>query len=186
MVSFVLNEEELEVEEGTTILEAALDAGVEIPNLCYHEELSPYGACRLCLVEIKENGKSHLEPSCQTKVSEGVEVKTHNERIEERRSIILELLLAEAPDSEELRQLAAKHGVTESRFELNSQGKCMLCGLCVRVCDEVVGMKAISFSDRGGEKKVKTPFDKISETCIGCGACAYICPTDAIEVEEVT
>ncbi|MEF8799243.1 MAG: 2Fe-2S iron-sulfur cluster-binding protein, partial [Candidatus Bipolaricaulota bacterium] len=110
MVRFVLNDKELEVEEGTSILDAALDANIEIPRLCYHEELSPYGACRLCLVEIQENGKSSLETSCQTKVSEGMEVKTHSERVEERRRVILELLLAEAPESEKLKKLAEEHG----------------------------------------------------------------------------
>ncbi|MFB6290523.1 MAG: 2Fe-2S iron-sulfur cluster-binding protein [Candidatus Bipolaricaulia bacterium] len=184
MINFVLNDRELEVEEGTNILDAALEAGVDIPNLCYHEEVSPYGSCRLCLVEIVEDGGSSLEPSCQSKVTEGMEVKTHTDKIEERRQIILELLLAEAPDSEELKELAAEHGVTDSRFDLDGQGKCILCGLCVRVCAEVVGREAISFSGRGVGRRIMTPFGKISDSCIGCGACAYICPTDAIEVEE--
>ncbi|MFB6214735.1 MAG: 4Fe-4S dicluster domain-containing protein, partial [Candidatus Bipolaricaulia bacterium] len=143
-------------------------------------------ACRLCLVEIGKNGNSDLEPSCQTEVAEDMEVTTRSERIEERRTIIFELLLATAPESKELEEMAAEHGVTETRFDLNSEGKCMLCGLCVRVCAEVVGMEAISFSDRGVGRRVKTPFGKISDSCIGCGACAYICPTDAIEVEEAT
>lgn len=186
MVSFVLNNTELEVEQGTTILEAALDEGVEIPHLCYHEELSAYGACRLCLVKKMENGGPSLEPSCQTKVADGMEVETHSEEVNEKRKNILELLLAKAPESEKLKELASNYDVTKSRFDLNSSGKCILCGLCVRVCDEVVGMGAISFSDRGGERKIKTPFGKISNSCIGCGACAYICPTDAIEVEQAT
>lgn len=186
MVSFKLNEEKLEVDEGTTILEAALNAGIDIPNLCYHEELNPYGACRLCLVEVIQNGKSNLVTSCQNKVKEGMKVETNSEKVKERRDIVFELLLAKAPDSEKLKQMAAKYGVTGSRFDLNSHGKCFLCGLCVRVCSEVVGMEAISFSDRGVERKIKTPFGKISDSCIGCGACAYICPTDAIEVEEAT
>ncbi|MCF7891164.1 (2Fe-2S)-binding protein [Candidatus Bipolaricaulota bacterium] len=186
MVNFVLNDRELEVEQGTTILDAALDAGVEIPHLCYHEELSAYGACRLCLVKKMENGASSLEPSCQTKVTEGMKVETHSEEVNEKRKIVFELLLAKAPESEKLKELASNYGVTKSRFDLDSYGKCILCGLCVRVCDEVVGMEAIGFSDRGVERTIKTPFGKISNSCIGCGACAYICPTDAIEVEEAT
>lgn len=186
MVNFVLNDREIEVEEGSTILEAVLNEGIEIPHLCYHEELSPYGACRLCLVEVTQNGNSNIQTSCQTEVAEGMEVKTDTEGVRKKREIIFELLLAKAPDSEKIKDLAEEYGVTETRFNLDSEGKCILCGLCVRACEEVVGMNAISFSGRGVDKGVTTPFNKISETCIGCEACGYVCPTDAIEVEEVT
>ncbi|MEF8798938.1 MAG: 2Fe-2S iron-sulfur cluster-binding protein [Candidatus Bipolaricaulota bacterium] len=186
MVNLTMDGKELKVEEGTTILEAALGEGIEIPNLCYHEELSPYGACRLCLVEVIQNGESSLQTSCQSKVAEGMEVKTRSEKVTRSRNIVFELLLAKAPDSEELKQTAAEHGVTDTRFDLDSRGKCFLCGLCVRICAEVVGMEAITFSERGVERHIKTPFGKISDSCIGCGACAYICPTDAIEVVETS
>ncbi|MBI4650233.1 (2Fe-2S)-binding protein [Candidatus Desantisbacteria bacterium] len=185
MIKFIINDRELEVENGKTILEAAFASGIKIPTLCYNKELSPYGACRLCLVEIAGGGRIGLHAACLYKVTEGLIVKTDTERVKKARKIVIELLLAGNPDSEKIKLIAEEYGVNKTRINLGTRTDCILCGLCVRVCAEVVGMSAISFAGRGTRKKVQTPFDKISDTCIGCGACAYICPTKAIKIEQV-
>lgn len=182
MINVTLDDRELQVEEGKTILEVARDEGIEIPTLCYHKELTPYGACRLCLVDIVGGARPRIEASCLYKVTEGLVVKTDTERVRRSRKVMLELLLARCPESEVIRELAERWGVTKTRFELDPSGNCMLCGLCVRVCAEVSERHAISFSGRGSRKNVQTPFDKTSPTCIGCGACTHVCPTKTITI----
>ena len=184
MINFTINDKKLEVEEGRTILEVALEEGIDIPTLCYHKDLTAYGACRLCMIEIVGGGRPGLQASCLYKVSEGLVVKTETDRIHSARKIIFELLLARSPESEKIKKLAGKYGVTESRISLEGKANCVQCGLCVRVCSEVSGRSAINFAERGINRRVQTPFDKVSETCIGCGACAYLCPTNAIVIEE--
>jgi NADH dehydrogenase/NADH:ubiquinone oxidoreductase subunit G len=184
MISMTINGMQVQVEEGTTILEVAQSVGVEIPTLCYHKELTAYGACRLCLVEVTSGTRTTIQASCTYPAMEGLDVKTDTERVRKSRKIMLELLLARSPDSERIRALAEEHGVTQTRIRLKPGQDCILCGLCVRVCAEIVGRSAISFAHRGGSKKIQTPFDRISDPCIGCGACAYLCPTRAIEIEE--
>ena len=184
MINVTINDKKLQVETGTSILEAALEAGIKIPTLCYHKELTAYGACRLCLVEIVDGARPGIEASCLYKVIDGLVVKTDTERVQSARKIVFELLLARCPQSKQLSDLAAEYGVTETRIKREETENCILCGLCVRVCSEITGRKAVSFTDRGARRKIKMPFDKISDRCIGCGACAYLCPTKTIEIEE--
>jgi NADH dehydrogenase/NADH:ubiquinone oxidoreductase subunit G len=184
MVNFTINDKELNVKEGKTILEAAQDEGIKIPTMCYHKELSAYGACRLCLVEIVGGGRPGLQASCLYKVTEGLAVKTDTERVKKTRKVMFELLMARCPDAPRLKELAAEYGITSTRIKLNKTANCLRCGLCVRVCAEITGRHAQNFAFRGTEKKVMTPFNKRSEACIGCGACTYVCPAASITVEE--
>jgi len=184
MVNFTINDLELQVEEGRTILSVAQEHGIKIPTLCYHKELLPYGACRLCLVEIVAGGRPGLEVSCVYKITDGLKVKTDTEQVIKTRKIIFELLMARCPDAEKIKKLAAEYGITETRIKLKAAEDCILCGLCVRVCNEISQRQAQSFAGRGVTRSVKTPFDKLSDRCIGCGACAYLCPVEAIKIEE--
>ncbi len=184
MINFTINDKQVQVEQGRTILEVALEEGVKIPTLCYHKELTPYGACRLCLVEIVGGGRSGLEASCVYKVTEGLKVKTDTDRVKKARKIVFELLLARCPDAEKIKKLAKEYGVTETRIKLKKKENCILCGLCVRVCAEISQRNAQSFSGRGVRRSVQTPFNKVSDKCIGCGACAYLCPAEALKIEE--
>ena len=184
MINVTINDRQLQAEEGTTILEVALNEGIKIPTLCYHKELTPYGACRLCLVEIVGGGRPGLEASCIFKVTDGLEVKTDTERVQRSRKIIFELLMARCPDAEVIKKLAAEYGITGTRITLKQKEDCILCGLCVRVCAEISKRNAQSFSGRGERRAVQTPFNKISEKCIGCGACVYLCPVEALKIEE--
>ncbi len=183
-VSFTINDKQLQVEQGRKVLEVAREQGIKIPTLCYHKELTPYGACRLCLVEIVDGARPGIEASCVYKVTDGLKVKTDTDRVKRARKIIFELLLARCPNSDKIKKLAEEYGVTKTRIRLKKKENCILCGLCVRVCAEISQRQAESFSGRGARRKVQTPFDKVSDRCIGCGACAYLCPVDALRVEE--
>ncbi len=187
MVRLIINGQEVGVEEGKTILEAAQSIGIDIPTLCYHPTLSPYGACRLCVVEIENNGRTTLQASCQYKVQEGINVQTHSERVVKGRKMMAELHLARCPDSEEVIKIANSLGVTDTRLEKKNED-CTLCGLCVRICHERMGIGAIDFVNRGINREIKPPFDTYSATCRACGACVYICPAGVRgpKLEEVS
>lgn len=186
MVKFTIDGHELQAEEGKTILDVARDNNIYIPTLCHHESVEPYGACRLCMVEITTGrGRQRLVTSCLYPVEEGLSVKTDTARVTNVRKMVLELLLARCPDSEVLQDLAVRLGVDGNRFPQETDNhKCILCALCTRACAEVVGQSAISLANRGVDRQMSTPFQALSEACIACGSCAFVCPTNAISLED--
>jgi bidirectional [NiFe] hydrogenase diaphorase subunit len=175
MLNMTLNGLPIKVEEGTTVLEAARFYGIPIPTLCYLEGLSPYGACRLCVVEISRGKESKLVTSCNYPAEEGLQVRTASERVLRARKMIIELLLASCPQSKVIQDLASAHNVRQQRFKQEYED-CILCGLCVRMCEEQMMAKAIGFQGRGEHRTIGTPFNIKSEVCRLCGACIYICP----------
>jgi coenzyme F420 hydrogenase subunit beta len=161
--------------KGWTILEAAKFLGLEIPTLCHNEGLSPWGGCRLCVVELFNGTTSKLVSSCTYPVEEDMIIKTSSKRVLNARKMVLELLIAQCPTSKVLQDLAARTGLEEVRFKPRWE-KCIYCGLCVRMCQEQMVSGSIGFANRGNKLKINTPFDKTSEECRRCGGCIYICP----------
>ena len=196
MATITIDDRRLEFQPPMTILQAARKLGVPIPTLCFNEHLAPYGGCRICLVEVAGAGRGRLLPACATPAEDGMSVTTASQRVVEARRFIIELLLSRAPDSPELQAIARTLGV-DSREELDPVAqyllvraprreptRCILCALCVRACAQVPERHALSLSKRGIERKAVSPFGKVAETCIGCGSCAYVCPTKTVKVEE--
>jgi heterodisulfide reductase subunit A len=175
-----------DVARGTTVLEAARQMGIAIPTLCYYRGLSPYGACRVCLVEIDTPRGPKQVASCSHPVEDKLVVRTDTEAVLESRRTVLELLLAQAPESKELAEMAAGLGVKHSAFQRAEHGECILCGLCVRVCNEMMGRGAIGLSGRGSRRAVGTAFGEPTDQCQACGACAVVCPTGAVDLAKVT
>jgi len=185
MVNITIDGIPYRADKGATVLQVAHENGIEIPTLCFHESLGPEGRCRLCMVEVKKGNRTRMVTSCLYPVEEGLEVQTGNEKISLVRKMVLELLLARCPDSEIIQKMATRMGVEKSRFRPDEGNwKCILCGLCVKACEEAVGVSAIGLSYRGSHRKVGTPFIEPTMVCIGCGACHFICPTGAIEMTE--
>jgi len=175
MITLKINGLDVSVEQGTTVLEAATFLGFPIPTLCHMEGLSPYGACRLCVVEIGDEPKAKLVSSCTYPAQEGLKVRTATNRVVRARKMILELLLASCPQSKTIQDLASAHGIRQQRFRQEYED-CILCGLCVRMCSEQMMAKAIGFRNRGEKRSIGTPFDVKSDVCRTCGACMYVCP----------
>ena len=186
MVTIDIDGRELKAKEGQTVLEVARESGIPIPTLCYHESLAPYGACRLCVVEIFKGGRSRLVASCLYPVEEGLKVVTASPRVKDNRRMIMELLLARCSKNEVIRKLASETGLEQPPFKSKylEDKDCILCGLCARACEQIVGRSAISLVNRGVKRELATPFLEPSAACIGCGSCAYICPTGAIKMED--
>ena len=175
MISLTINGLAVEVEQGNTLLEVAQFFGFPIPTLCHMEGLSPYGACRLCVVEIGSAPRSRLVSSCTYPAEEGLIVRTATSRVIKARKMVLELLLASCPQSKTIQDLASAHEVRQQRFKQEHED-CILCGLCVRMCEQQMAAKAIGFRGRGQSRSVGTPFDMTSDTCRRCGGCIYVCP----------
>jgi bidirectional [NiFe] hydrogenase diaphorase subunit len=183
----ILDGRPVSAERGAFLLDVIRAAGVQIPTLCHHPSLEPTGACRLCVVEITHpdwNGWSGLVTSCLYPAEPGLEVRTRSDRVVAARRTLLEMLLARCPDAVEVRELAREEGIEETPFPVQSGAdKCVLCGLCVRVCQDL-GPGAIAPLGRGPAKMIGPRPDRVGEECTGCGACALVCPTDEIRLER--
>jgi len=187
MVNLIINGKKIEVEEDLTILQVTEKNGINIPTLCYNKALPAYGACRLCIVEISQNGGPvKTEASCTYPVQDGLVIETDTEDLRNTRKMMVELMLAKCPESEVLQDLAAEMGVGKPRIKPKNDD-CILCGLCVRMCESRMGRGAIGFANRGFQRVVETAFDIQSEDCQTCGACDYICPTQkGIKFDKIT
>jgi len=179
-ITLQIDGRKVEAKEGMTILEAAQSAGISIPTLCHHEKLEPYGACRICTVEIEARGRTNLVASCLYPVERDLVVKTRSEKVDKTRKVLLELMLAHAPDAAELQDLAQEYGADKARFEKESSF-CILCGLCVRYCAEVKKKNAIGFVDRGTRREVIFIPEIASKECWNCKECFLLCPTEALQ-----
>ncbi|UCH89171.1 MAG: (2Fe-2S)-binding protein [Thermoplasmata archaeon] len=175
MINLRIDGLDVQAEDGWTILETCQFYGIDIPTLCYDHGLSPYGACRLCLVEIGEGKNAKLVSSCTYPALEGLKVKSHSNRIIKARKIVIELMIARCPNSKTLQDLASKYNVQKIRFKIKHED-CLLCGLCVRMCKEQMMSGAIDFIGRGKDRRITTAFDEKSDLCRTCGGCMYICP----------
>ena len=174
----------VEVEAEATILDAARKAGIWIPTLCYHPSVSNLATCRLCMVELNHGEKGQLVTACNYPVRRDIVVSVSSNRAKQVRRGVMELLLARAPESEQLKELARRMGVEGTPYPTvtESQRNCVLCGLCTSVCEEVIGCSAIGFTGRGVDRIVAPPFHLTAEECIACGACAAVCPVGTIQV----
>lgn len=184
-VKFKVNGVEYTGQREQSLLDVLLELGYQVPHLCHHQAVTPYGACRLCLVEVQKGKKRRLTTSCNYPLLDGIEVFLDTEKVMRNRRTVLQLLLAQAPRAEKVRELAAEYGVTDTPFQVeDAENRCINCGLCARVCRDIVGVEAIAFSGRGLKKRMVSPYDDTAEDCIGCGACVYVCPTDCIGMKE--
>jgi bidirectional [NiFe] hydrogenase diaphorase subunit len=175
---------EVRAEEGMTILGAARAAGISIPTLCHHDKLQPYGGCRLCIVEAETDGRTDIVASCVHRVEDDLIVRTRSEKIDRIRKTLLELLLAHAPNSPILQELAAEYGADRNRFEQET-AFCIHCGLCVRYCAEVVEQHAVGFIDRGVRKEISFLPEIASRVCNDCKECFPLCPTSYLQAAYV-
>jgi NADH dehydrogenase/NADH:ubiquinone oxidoreductase subunit G len=187
MITFWINGQQVKGEPGEMVLGVARRYGIAIPAHCHHDGLEPFGACRLCVVEITHKswkGWKGQVTSCLYPIEEGLEVTTDNPEIYETRKVLTDLLLARCPDAPEVQRMAAEYGIQKSSYaERPERPLCTLCTLCVRAC-EAIGANAIGTTMRGTLRVVGTPFDLPPDACVGCGTCARICPTDAIPMSD--
>lgn len=193
MIQLTIDDQLVTVAEGRTVLEACREHAIPVPTLCYHPALKPYGGCRLCVVEVAQPPPpgdarprpARLAAACAYPCEPGLVVRTRSEAVQRSRRLTAELLLAGAYASPEIQSLAKSLGVERVRFQLPEAENCVLCGLCVRACQEIVGVSAISLIKRGLAKQVSAPFEVASAACLGCGTCVLICPTGRLRLEDV-
>lgn len=176
--------QEVKVREGATILDAAASLGISIPTLCHHEKLHPYGACRVCSVEVEANGRTMVVAACTYPAENNVVVRTRTEKIDRIRRALVEMMMAHAPDSDKLVALAEEYGVDRDRFR-KSTNFCIHCGLCVRYCAEVKKKHALGFIDRGPKKRINFVPEIALRECWDCKECFELCPTSALQAAYV-
>ena len=183
-VSMTIDGKEVVARAGTTVLEAARSAGIRIPTLCHHEKLEPFGGCRLCLVEVEARGSKRHVVACVYPVERGLVVRTRTEKVDRIRKTLLELLLAHAPESPQLVELAREYGADKDRFG-KDPSFCVHCGLCVRYCAEVAKKHAVGFVDRGIRKEISFVPEIAAVECGRCQGCFPLCPTSYLQAAYV-
>ncbi|ABB32308.1 ferredoxin [Geobacter metallireducens RCH3] len=183
-INLQIDGKEVVATEGMTILDAAKSVGISIPTLCHHEKLEPYGGCRICTVEVEVRGWPKLVAGCIYPVEKGLVVRTRNEKIDKIRKVLLEEMLAHAPDSEELKALAQEYGADRDRFEKHPSF-CIHCGLCVRYCAEIKKKNAVGFVDRGSNREISFIPEIAAKECWDCKECFPLCPTSALQAAYV-
>jgi len=183
-IRLTIDGKEIAAKEGMTLLDAARSAGISIPTLCYHETLEPFGGCRLCIVEVEARGWTRLVVSCVYPAEENLIVRTRSEKIDRIRKMLLELLLAHAPDSEPLQGLAKEYGANRDRFDKETSF-CIHCGLCVRYCAEVKQAHAVGFLERGTRKEISFIPEIAAKVCNDCKECFPLCPTSYLQAAFV-
>ncbi len=176
MVTITVDDQTIEVEEGASVLKAALEAGICIPNLCYIPEARPTGACRVCVVEVENKGRRKMTASCTLEAKEGMVIYSQSEDVLRARRNIVELLLAEASDSSVLQSLAERLEVEEVRYP-ERDSECVLCGRCVAACEEIAKTGMKGSIGRGVNRHIGLPFYK-DEYCQSCYECRDRCPTE--------
>ncbi len=188
-IEITINDKNVAVIKDSFLLKAIKEAGIEIPTLCYHKDLTPNGTCRLCVCEIEVKGKKKLVTACNYPVRDEIKVATHSERVKKHRKLLAEMYLGRWPNVPVIQNIAKLCGATDSqRFksELTDENPeaCILCGHCVNACNEFVLQKILDFAGRGIKRHLTMPFNEVDPHCIGCTSCAYVCPTGAIEIVD--
>ena len=183
-ISLQIDGQKVTVKEGMTVLEAARSVDISIPTLCDYEKLAPYGACRVCTVEAEARGATTLVAACLYPVEKDLVVRTRTDKVDKIRKMLLEQMLSHAPDSEQILELAEVYGADKDRFEPESSF-CILCGLCVRYCDEVKKKNAVGFFDRGAKREIGFIPEVAIRECWECKECFPLCPTSALQAAYV-
>jgi len=175
-ITLTIDNKEVKVAAGMTVLQAAQHAGIHIPTLCHHEKLEAFGGCRLCIVEVESRGWTSYVVSCLYPVAKDIVVRTRSEKVDKVRKVIVEELMAHAPDAPELVRLAEEYGADRERFE-RQESFCIVCGLCVRYCDEVKHLNAVGFIDNGAKREISFIPEVAKNVCWECQECFTLCPT---------